>query len=110
MDEGRFATDATAGLYRGFTSVLDAAQLAYFMGCTEVYIIGCDLDYYQNATHAYGTGALEQQRMDVMPIPRTLKAMAVAAEAFRRDGRLLANAGVGGRLDSIDRVAYDSLF
>ena len=48
--------------------------------------------------------------MDVMPIPRTLKAMAVAAEAFGRDGRLLANAGVGGRLDSIDRVAYDSLF
>jgi hypothetical protein len=110
MEEGHFATDATKGIYRGYTSILDAAQLSYFMGCTEVYIIGCDLDYHQETTHAYGTGAMEQSRRDVMPIPRALQAMTVAAEAFRRDGRLLANAGVGGRLDSIERVAFDSLF
>jgi hypothetical protein len=110
MEEGYFATDATAGMYRGYTAILDAAQLAYFMGCTEVYIIGCDLDYHQDTTHAYGTGAMEQRRIDVMPIPRTLTAMTVAAEAFRRDGRVLANAGVGGRLDTIERVDYDSLF
>jgi hypothetical protein len=110
MDEGYFAEDATTGVYRGFTVLLDAAQLAFMMGCTAVYLIGCDLDYHQPDTHFYGTGPIEQRRLDVMPIPRVLDAMAVAAEAFSRHGRTLANAGVGGRLDSIPRVPFSSLF
>jgi hypothetical protein len=110
MDEGWFAEDASRGLYRGFTVILDAAQLAYTMGCREVYIIGCDLDYHQGQTHVYGTGPIEQQRIDVMPIPRVLEAMRVAHDAFTKDGRVFANAGVGGRLDSIPRVDFGSLF
>ena len=110
MDEGHFAEDATTGVYRGFTVLLDAAQLAFMMGCREVYVIGCDLDYHQTETHVYGTGLIEQQRLNVMPIPRVLRAMATAAAVFERHGRLFANAGVGGRLDAIPRVAYDELF
>ena len=110
IDEGYFAADATEGVYRGFTVLLDAAQLAFMMGCTEVYIIGCDLDFHQADTHVYGTGPIEQQRRDVMPIPKVLQSMAVAGEYFRRHGRILANAGVGGRLDTIPRVSYDTLF
>jgi hypothetical protein len=110
MDEGYFAEDATRGLFRGFTVLLDAAQLAFMMGCRAVYVIGCDLDFSQPDTHVYGTGPIEQQRRDVMPIPSVLRAMSVAAEAFRRRGRLFANAGVGGRLDTIPRVTFSSLF
>lgn len=110
MDDGAFATDATQGLHRGFTVLTDAAQLAYFMGFTAVYIIGCDLDYHQSDTHIYGTGPIEQQRIHVMPVPRVLESMRVAGETFRRDGRIFANAGVGGLLDTIPRVDYSSLF
>lgn len=110
MDEGHFSEDATRGVYRGFTVLLDAAQLAFMMGCSEVYIIGCDLDYHQAATHVYASGPVEQRRRDVMPIPRVLQAMAVAAQVFQHHGRVLANAGVGGRLDSIPRVPFSSLF
>ena len=91
-------------------SLLDAAQLAFMMGCREVYVIGCDLDYHQTDTHVYGTGPIEQQRLTVMPIPKVLKAMAVAADAFARHGRVFANAGVGGRLDTIPRIDYATLF
>jgi hypothetical protein len=110
MDEGFFAEDATAGVYRGFTVLLDAAQIAFMMGCREVYVIGCDLDYQQAETHVYGTGPIEQTRLNVMPIPKVLTAMAVAARFFERHGRVFANAGVGGRLDSIPRVSYSRLF
>jgi hypothetical protein len=110
MDEGYFAEDATTGVFRGFTVILDAAQLAFMMGCHEVYIIGCDLDYQQTDTHVYGTGPIEQQRINVMPIAKVLEAMAVAARVFQRHGRTFANAGVGGRLDVIPRVDYRTLF
>jgi hypothetical protein len=110
MDDGYFAEDATTGVFRGFTVLLDAAQLAFMMGCREVYVIGCDLDYHQADTHVYGTGPIEQQRLTVMPIPKVLKAMAVAADAFARHGRVFANAGVGGRLDTIPRIDYATLF
>jgi hypothetical protein len=110
MDEGYFAADATTGVFRGFTVLLDAAQLAFMMGCSEVFVIGCDLDFHQQDTHVYGTGPVEQQRRDVMPIPKVLRAMAVAADVFRRHGRVFANAGVGGRLDTIPRVTFSSLF
>jgi hypothetical protein len=110
MDEGYFAEDATTGTYRGFTVLLDAAQLAFMMGFSDVIIIGCDLDYDGALTHVYGTGPIEERRRHDMPIPRTLQAMAVAAAAFERHGRRLVNAGVGGRLDTIPRVPYASLF
>lgn len=110
MDEGYFAEDATTGVFRGFTVILDAAQLAFMMGCCEVYVIGCDLDYQQADTHVYGTGPIEQQRLTVMPMPKVLKAMAVAARVFERHGRVFANAGAGGQLNTIPRVAYATLF
>ncbi len=110
MDEGHFSEDAARGVYRGFTVLLDAAQLAFMMGCSEVYVIGCDLDYHQATTHVYPSGPVEQTRRDVMPIARVLQAMAVAAQAFQRHGRVFANAGIGGRLDSIPRVPFASLF
>lgn len=110
MDDGYFAEDATTGVFRGFTVLLDAAQLAFMMGCREVYVIGCDLDYQQADTHVYGTGPIEQARLTVMPVPKVLKAMSVAARAFESRGGVFANAGVGGRLDTIPRVDYASLF
>jgi hypothetical protein len=110
MDDGYFAEDATTGVFRGFTVLLDAAQLAFMMGCSEVYVIGCDLDYHQTETHVYGTGPIEQQRLSVMPIPKVLNAMAVAAAVFQRHGRVFANASAGGRLNTIPRVNYATLF
>jgi uncharacterized Rossmann fold enzyme len=110
MDEGFFAEDAAQGVYRAFTVLGDAAQLAFMMGCSEAYVIGCDLDYHASGMFFYGTPAADAHRRDVMPIDRVRAAMAVAAETFRRDGRVFANAGVGGRLDTIPRVDYASLF
>lgn len=110
MDEGHFAEDVTTGIYRGFTVLLDAVQLAFFMGFAEVYIMGCDLSYEGPQTHVYGTGAYEQRRRNDMPVAKVLRAMAVAAAVFQRHGRILANAGVGGCLDTIPRVEFSSLF
>ncbi len=110
MDEGFFSEDVSTGMYRGFTVLLDAIQLAFTMGFAKVYVVGCDLDYHQEQTHIYGTGPVEQERRHVMPIPRVLHAMRVAAAVHDAHGRVLANAGAGGKLDTIARVPFDSLF
>jgi hypothetical protein len=110
MDEGHFSEDASSGLFRGFTVLLDGAQLAFMMGCSEVYVIGCDLDYQQKEMYVYGTPAADLARANVMPFDRVRQSFAVAAERFRAHGRLLANAGVGGRLTTRPRVDFDSLF
>ena len=110
MHEGHFAEDITTGAFRGFSVVLDAVQMAFFMGFGEVYIIGCDLDYQGHQTHVYGSGEYEHRRRNDMPIDKVLRSMSVAHAAFQRHGRLLANAGAGGRLDTIPRLSFDSLF
>jgi hypothetical protein len=110
MDEGCFAKDLTAGTYRGATVVLEAVQVAYYMGCSEVYVLGCDLDYSGAATHFYAAGPHEEASRTVMPIDRARKSMAVAKSVYDADGRVLLNATAGGALEEIGRVDFLTLF
>jgi hypothetical protein len=78
MDEGFFCTNLKQGLRRGYTVVLDAVQIAFYMGFTEVVISGCDLSYRGEQTHFYGTGAYERSRTNDMPVERVKKAFQIA--------------------------------
>ena len=109
MDQGYFATDLCHGLYRGFSVVLDAIQIAYFMGFSEVYLLGCDLDYDGVETHFYGTGDYERSRRTDMPIHRVRASMRVAKTVFEDSGRFLCNATDGGTLEEIGRVSLAEL-
>ena len=37
--------DISKGTYSGSTVVLHAIQIAYYMGFSEIYLVGCDTDY-----------------------------------------------------------------
>jgi hypothetical protein len=110
MDEGYFARDLTTGTYRGATVVLEAVQVAHYMGCSEVYVLGCDLDYSGAATHFYRGGAHEEASRTVMPIDRARQSMCVAKSVYDADGRILVNATAGGTLEELGRVDFLTLF
>ncbi len=110
MEEGHFATDLTQGMYRGYTVVLDAAQIAFHMGFTSVFFIGVDLTSTLQQTHFYETAAYEQSRIDDMPKDKVRQSFRVALEVFHKHGRRLVNATEGGTLDELPRASFDSLF
>jgi hypothetical protein len=108
MDEGFFAADPAHGLYRGFTVALAAVQLAYFMGFTSVYLLGCDMTYAQQDLHFYASGGFEESRRhNTIPMHRVFPSFATARGVFEREGRRLVNVTEGSALDVLPRDDFE---
>jgi hypothetical protein len=98
-------------LHRGNSVVVMAAQIAHLMGYKEIYIIGVDLDYSGSATHFYGGGGKETERLDNFRPggsgPELVNlSFANLQEVLAEDGCRLFNAAPGGKLDMIERVHF----
>lgn len=122
----RFSTDATKTVFNGQTVTFANLQLAYFMGFTEVYLIGMDFHYVVPDAHGrkgnwilsttddpnhfhkdyFGAGKTwKDPKLD-----RVANAYRQARLAFEATGRKVMNASAGGKLEIFERVGYDSLF
>lgn len=121
----RFSVDATNQVYCGQTVTYANMQLAFFMGFTEVYLIGMDFDYVipkehlRNGNHIlsttddpnhfhkdyFGKGKTwKDPKLD-----RVAASYVQAKLAFDAVGRRIYNATVGGKLEIFDRVDYEAL-
>ncbi len=121
-----FSRDAAKCLWVGGTVSYLCMQLAYYMGFSEVYLIGFDHSYVipsdaemkgcvitsasddPNHFHPeyFGKGKRwNNPRTDRMEI-----AYERAKEAFEQSGRKIYNATAGGKLEVFERVDYDRLF
>ena len=92
-----------------------AAQVALYLGFSEVYVLGVDLDYSGPSTHFYGTLAKEASRLARFRTggigPESVnQSFATLDAVYRSRGTRLRNAGRGGKLDSLDRVRFENLF
>jgi hypothetical protein len=108
-----------------------AVALALFMGCTEVYLLGVDMDYIadpeQPIRHGYGDNpyndhdrisAMEAYKRDAgWDYPALLRQAADQQAAFARlheiaaaNGQALFNATPGGCLSVLPRKAWAELF
>ena len=119
--------DITKVVYIGPTSIIDfCLHLAFYMGFSEVYLLGCDctLQYQRSdsvSTHfhpdnpEWGTYKKLPPDADYKKhsdrwYDNAMKAYSVVKETFERHGRKVYNAGVGGKLEVFERVNYDELF
>jgi len=95
----------------GHTILISAVQMAWAIGYREIYVMGCDLDYSGPAPYAYGTIGAEPARSgdDEMRIVTNAQ-FGILHRAIAAQGGTLANAGIGGRLETLPRVDYDGLF
>lgn len=122
----RFSTDASLRLYCGQSVTMINLQLAYYMGFSEVYLIGMDFDYKipssalvkgheilsteddENHFHPdyFGKGKTwhDPQLDKVLNSYKLMKLMYECA------GRKIYNATEGGKLELFERVDYYELF
>jgi len=124
-ETGVISLDVTKGVYTGGgTIIIDfCLPLAFYMGFSEIYLLGCDCDYKLDEapdfSKAWFYGAPEAanlQRLSVKDnlvtgsFTNVMKSYSVAKEAFEGHGRKIYNAGIGGKLEVFERVNYDELF
>lgn len=122
----RFSTDASEILYCGQSVTFINLQLAFYMGFTEVYLIGMDFDYVIPDSHArrgdliisdsddpnhfhkdyFGKGKTwKDPKLD-----RVGMNYRQARVAFEAVGRKIYNATNGGKLELFERADYDAAF
>jgi len=97
----------------GQTILLSAVQIGWALGYREIYVLGCDLDYNGPDPSAYRTTDVERaraERDDRKMRERTYQQFAILRRTIEEQGGVLSNAGEGGRLDTLPRVSFASLF
>ncbi len=122
----RFSTDPTQRMYSGQSVTIINLQVAYYMGFSEVVLIGMDFSYTV-PSDAKVEGALITSMGDdpnhfhpdyfgkgkVWKDPKLDRVLAnyqLAKLMYEADGRRIVNATPGGKLELFDRVPYEDLF
>ena len=124
VDEvGEINLDLTRQLDDGYTVIQTmCVPLAVHLGCTEIYLIGCDCNYgiqkaddpkqycYDSKLHTTATTkfvSLERIWAENGPV---FQSYSILGETLRSRGIKLFNATHGGRLEVLPRADYRSLF
>lgn len=120
----QFSEDAADKVYWGSTVTYLAIQLAYYMGCDPICLIGVDFDY---TVPDYATGQEEitsreddvnhfhpayfgpGKRWHHPRLDRVLPSYELAQEFVSARGRRILNATVGGKLEAFPRADYAAL-
>ncbi|CAA6812760.1 MAG: FIG00855465: hypothetical protein [uncultured Sulfurovum sp.] len=122
----QFSTDFSEKAYAGQSVTMMQLQLAYYLGFTEVYLIGMDFSYDVPTSTEITGNTYESNEDDPNhfhpdyfgkgkkwhdpKLDRVLMNYEKCKEAFEEDGRKIYNATVGGKLELFERKDYDKLF
>lgn len=121
----RFSSDPLSGLYCGQSVTYINLQLAFFMGFSDVYLIGMDFDYVIPKEHKrrgndiisttddpnhfhkdyFGAGKTWRDPK----LNQVLWNYRMAHVAYRAVGRNIYNATIGGKLEEFPRIDYYNL-
>jgi hypothetical protein len=119
----RFSTDVRGRVWEGATVTNVTLQLAFHMGFQQVILIGVDHNY--TATGKPNTTVVSQGddpnhfspvyfgkgfRWQLPDLETSEVGYAMAREAYRKVGREVLDATIGGKLTIFPKVDYDSLF
>ena len=121
-----FSTDALRGVFSGFTVTYVNLQIAAHMGCSPIYLIGCD-HYYGSQQHSGSEQVKENIHQGEQlhfhkdyrkpgeiaysaPVDLMNAAYAKAAVRSGQLGIRVFNATRGGHLEAFPRVEFGTLF
>ena len=119
-----FGDDPRHPLSAGGTVTYVALQLAYFMGFSEVILIGVDHSFADTGTpnttevrraerdenHFHPDYFPKGSKWQLPDLLRSEMAYALARRAFEADGRRVLDATEGGQCPVFERAAFDALF
>lgn len=119
----RFSTDPSQRVYAGQSVTIMNLQLAYYMGFTEVILIGMDFSYtVPESSEIKGNHitSMEDDPNHFHPdyfgkgkvwkdpkLERVLANYALAKQMYEADGRRIVNATPGGNLNLFERVVFE---
>lgn len=119
----KFAGDVSGRVWEGATVTYVALQLAFHMGFQKAILIGVDHNFTTqgpaNATvvsegddpNHFNPGYFGKGfRWQLPDLDTSERAYRMALEAYRRAGRQVVDATVGGKLQVFPKVDYESLF
>lgn len=120
-----FSGNALRGIWTGGTVSYLGMQLAYFMGITELYLVGFDHNYDIPKDIKREGNRLTSQSHDINHfhpdyfgkgfrwhdpmVERMEKSYITAKKYYESKGRKILNATIGGKLEVFDRVQFDKL-
>lgn len=104
----KMSTDASQGIYLGEGVPFLCIQMAYHMGFKEVYVVGMDCDH-SGDRHFYTPDEREKKLKKKDKWDDVFSCYHTCSKVFQQNGRTLANAGVGGKLDVIPRVRLEDV-
>ncbi len=119
----KFAPDITGRMWEGATVTYTALQVAYYMGFSQVILIGVDHNFVtkgkpnttvtsqgDDPNHFHPGYFGKGFRWQLPDLETSEIAYGMAKQAYEADGREVIDATVGGKLRVFKRVEYDSLF
>ncbi|WP_277656462.1 6-hydroxymethylpterin diphosphokinase MptE-like protein [Seleniivibrio woodruffii] len=124
----RFSTNCDKRIYAGQSVTIINLQLAFYMGFTEVYLIGMDFEYkvtkkdiVSQGNDILSTEDDDQNHFDPRyfgagkkwhdpKLENVLVSYKFCKIIYERFGRKIYNATPGGKLEVFDRVDYEGLF
>lgn len=121
-----FSTDISECLEIDFTVTFSLLQIALYMGCNPVYLIGVDHTYTIDERKQVQEGRIitsldddpnhfhpgyfgKGYRWTSPPMEKLEACYQLAAEAYQTQGRELYNATAGGALEVVPRVNFEDL-
>lgn len=122
----RFSTDFSERAYCGQSVTYINLQLAYYLGFSEVYLIGIDFSYEipesaiikghviestaDDPNHFHPDYFGKGKKWNDPKLHNVLKNLELAKMVFEWSGRKVFNATKGGKLEVFERRDYDALF
>lgn len=127
--QSKFSKDIRIGIYGGYSVVYTLMQIAYYLGISELYLIGLDFKFVKSKDTGTRTDANEvilkqeneinhfhpdyrpknscwtEPRLDIQ-----YDAFICAKRAFEDAGRKIFNASRKSALDVFQRIDFDQLF
>jgi hypothetical protein len=122
-----YSKSADTIIFHGSTITFITIQIAHYLGCNPIYLIGCDNSYKKPDTikindkgewtsveddpnhfspEYFGKGyRWHDPRTDLMA-----RSYRIARAVLEEEGKELLNATIGGELEDLERVDYESLF
>lgn len=104
MLDGRFSTDISKGVYNGSTVIIDVClQVAYYMGFSKVYLIGCDCDY--SGMHRFDGSDSDVKVTKAIQgdFSEIFNAYEICKKNYESNSKEIINCTVGGKLEIFKR-------
>ena len=106
----QFSTDPSNGVFHGNTVIIDIClQVAYFMGFSKVYLIGCDSDY--SGMHRFDGLSSDVEMTSAIQgdFSNIFKAYKICKNFYETNGREIINCTVGGKLEIFKRQTLEEV-